>query len=275
MQHVYESVEKIINEHVNSMRSFLISRNLANDVLFCNIKELNTLPQHLVAVPLVSKNTVLGFIACYANESMASKLELLSWLCAHLVVVFEREKHHDEVRQSAVHDALTGLHNRVFLEIVGEQSIAKLCAAKFPCSLLLFDIDNFKLYNDKNGHVAGDKILQDLGTLLLSFCDKNIIVSRYGGEEFVVLLPEAKNDNALEVAEKLRASVAEHVGITISVGVVSCLNSSVSLQKMVQEADIALYKAKSLGKNCCVQRIIVDKNVNVIDAYDANSIGKT
>ncbi len=232
-------------------------------------------PQYFVGVPFLFNKNFVGCVVCYSEESLTNYVEFLSWCCERLVVVLERVRQHFEVKESAVHDFLTGLHNRVFFEIVCEQNIAKLCAEELPCSLFLFDIDDFKLYNDKNGHAAGDKILKDLGSVLSSYFDKKFVVSRYGGEEFVVFLPEIKNDAVVELAEKLRVFVAENVGITISIGVVSCLNSSVSLQKLVQEADIALYKAKSLGKNCCVQRIIVDKNMNVIDVADANSVGTT
>lgn len=272
---VYASVEQVLNQHVSSMRSSLVSESLVNDVLFSNVKERNVIPQHVVAVPLLSKNVVIGFVVCYAQESLSARLELLSWLCERLVVVFDRIKHFSDVKHSALTDALTGVFNRVYFDAMGTKELEKLHSDEQPSSLVLFDIDDFKVFNDTHGHVAGDQLLMGLGQWLLENVDKKNIVCRFGGEEFVVFLPDAKSDVALSVAENFRTAIAEHLEITISVGIVSCLNSSVSLQKMVQEADIALYKAKSSGKNCCVQRIIVDKNLNAIDVNDANEIGKT
>ena len=99
-----------------------------------------------------------------------------------------------------------------------------------------------------------------------SVSPKNAICSRYGGEEFAVVLPLLSQQDAKDVAEKLRASIEQSCELTVSIGMVVCMNSSVSRETLIKEADRALYRAKHTGKNKVVTFVILDKSLGVIDA---------
>jgi diguanylate cyclase (GGDEF)-like protein len=144
-----------------------------------------------------------------------------------------------------------------------------------PTSLIIFDIDDFKLFNDTNGHPEGDRILKEIADVSKSCFDNVDTVCRYGGEEFVVIMPDADPDISLEKAEKLRSQIELNGSLTVSVGLITSLNSEVSAEHLLKEADKALYKAKRSGKNKVVKFVMVDKSLGVIDTEDAASVGKS
>jgi diguanylate cyclase (GGDEF)-like protein len=126
-------------------------------------------------------------------------------------------------------------------------------------SIFLFDIDNFKHYNDTNGHGAGDKLLKELGQLIRGATRKESTIARYGGEEFIVMLPDISKEDAFIYAERLREKVSQHpflnrekqpLGfLSISGGVASFPEDGDSIYKVIHLADMSLYQAKSEGKN--------------------------
>jgi diguanylate cyclase (GGDEF)-like protein len=128
-----------------------------------------------------------------------------------------------------------------------------------PISIFLFDIDNFKHYNDTNGHDEGDKLLRELSEIVRTVTRKNSVIVRYGGEEFIVMLPGITKEDALIYAERLREKIAEYpfmhrenqpLGcVSISGGVASFPIDGDSIYKVIQLADMSLYKAKSEGRN--------------------------
>ncbi|OLN33539.1 diguanylate cyclase [Desulfosporosinus metallidurans] len=135
-------------------------------------------------------------------------------------------------------------------------------------ALAFIDIDLFKKINDTYGHQNGDKILEDLGKILLSSCSYSDIVSRNGGDEFSVLMTDCPRDKLLEVAERIRLAVQEHkfyllngqvISITVSIGVAIYPDTVSDINLIVEKADLALYEAKRAGRN----RVIVDKNALV------------
>jgi len=267
-------VENRIIAQLNSMRAPFITNNLSKDFLFNGLKGLDVFPQNIVALPLLAQKDVIGHLICYSESSLKSNLELFSWLCSKLSIAIQRINKYYAIENSALTDGLTGLHNRIYFEIISNSAL-KARQEKLPTSIILFDIDNFKAFNDTQGHIAGDNILKSLGSLLAEFVPNNFSICRYGGEEFILFLPNTKGEPSFEFAEHMRTKISQTLNITVSVGVCSCLNSSVDVLVMVNEADTALYKAKNSGKNKTVQRIIVDKNLGVIDVQDASSVGKT
>jgi diguanylate cyclase (GGDEF)-like protein len=165
------------------------------------------------------------------------------------------------IREMAVTDELTRLKNRRYLltRLGEEQLRVKRYGSRIGC--ILCDIDHFKLVNDRFGHEAGDIVLKNFADLLSHHCRGGDIVGRWGGEEFLILLPEADIQSTLSVAEKLRAATAQleiyfteqnMIGITASFGV-SCLDSASTIPNdelaVVRAADKALYKAKYAGRN--------------------------
>jgi diguanylate cyclase (GGDEF)-like protein len=121
-----------------------------------------------------------------------------------------------------------------------------------PLSLVMLDIDHFKQVNDTHGHHAGDTVLQRVGRQLSEECRSSDLVSRYGGEEFAILLPETDIEQAYALAERLRVAIAidaDDFRVTASFGVASCPDHGSGPAELVQAADAALYRSKRLGRN--------------------------
>jgi diguanylate cyclase (GGDEF)-like protein len=160
-------------------------------------------------------------------------------------------------RKSVFNDHLTGVANRRAFFEAAELELTRNRRQPRPTSLILLDADHFKRINDQHGHPAGDAVLRALGQLLASMFRQVDVVARVGGEEFAVLLPSCGLDDALAVAERLRAQVARHavvhdggeIGCTISAGVAACEGESLTLEALMKRADQALYAAKAGGRN--------------------------
>ncbi|MDZ7316270.1 MAG: diguanylate cyclase [candidate division KSB1 bacterium] len=176
------------------------------------------------------------------------------------IVQLERAK--ERLKELAVTDGLTSLYNYRFFREALTMEIRRSERHKTPLSLIMFDIDDFKLYNDRHGHLAGDKVLQQLASLVMKNIRRIDVAVRYGGEEFAVILPGTTAENACFVAEKLRGLVENHPfphretqpngRITISVGVASYSPALNTFEALVDCADKRLYMAKARGKNIVV-----------------------
>lgn len=153
-------------------------------------------------------------------------------------------------------DSLTGIHNRrAILSVATGLRQAKQDTS--PLSLLMIDIDHFKRINDSLGHAAGDEVLRKVSSTLRKKCRGTDIVGRYGGEEFLVLMPDTQTDGAMKLAEKLRSAVENIADIptpvTISIGVATTSHAGQTLPEALNHADRALYAAKAAGRNCIRQ----------------------
>lgn len=162
----------------------------------------------------------------------------------------------DRLKTLSMRDHLTGLYNRRVFEAMLEVETRKRSSK--PFSLLLIDLDNFKLINDTYGHGTGDQVLVAIAKMLRLSFRKSDVVSRYGGEEFAVLLPETSPDSARQVAERFRENVAtlslgsgaKKIKPTVSVGIASiAYRFGIEVADVIEEADRALYTAKANGKN--------------------------
>ncbi|WOE69528.1 diguanylate cyclase [Hydrogenimonas thermophila] len=161
------------------------------------------------------------------------------------------------VKESATTDALTGMHNRHYLYEIAEKIMAQSKRLDYPLSLVIFDIDFFKKINDKYGHLAGDKVLKAFASLLMHRMRESDIVVRYGGEEFIAILPETDIKRAFVVIESIRKLVEDmkisiennkEISITISAGIAE-YNRKETLDQLIKRADDALYLAKDRGRN--------------------------
>lgn len=158
-------------------------------------------------------------------------------------------------------DALTGLHNRRHLEMVAEQEIARIRRKGVTCALAVTDIDFFKKINDTQGHDAGDRVLVHIGQLLKAGLRESDTLARWGGEEFVLLMPDTDLANAMAIAERIRLAVENstvdfpsgEIRCTLSFGLAQILPGD-SLADAFSRADAALYRSKSEGRN----RVSVD-----------------
>lgn len=164
------------------------------------------------------------------------------------------------LRSLSLTDALTGLMNRRALEDSLERELARCIRSRAQLCLLMFDVDNFKKFNDSFGHVQGDQVLRKISDLLRKWTRKGDLVARYGGEEFLTILPDTGPVEAIQIAQRLCEGVAEaaweHRAVTASIGVATLDGRTLSTSDFLNEADQALYAAKRRGRNqvCAAQR---------------------
>ena len=177
---------------------------------------------------------------------------------------------------AALTDSLTGLNNRRYLEAHFDAVDDMLAEASKPLSLMVLDVDRFKSFNDTFGHAAGDVVLQGVAGRILSNLRGPDTAVRYGGEEFVILMPDTDYAPALAAAERVCEAVREHpfavpgssgeVEVTISIGVATELAGRRSLSWLIEKADKALYEAKHAGRN----RVIVAREDDVSEPESAD-----
>ena len=163
-----------------------------------------------------------------------------------------------EVRENSVRDGLTGCYNRTHALEVIDTELRRARRSQSPIALIMFDLDRFKDVNDRYGHLCGDAVLATVGRRMKEVLRGSDLKCRYGGEEFLVLLPETPLDGGTRVAEALRRDIADasiHWGtdtlaITASFGVTVALPNEVNTAALLARVDAALYRAKDEGRNC-------------------------
>lgn len=238
--------------------------------LFLFLVTANTIQsglKHGMAIACVSSVGILMIdLICYPNVVINRYFEddlilagifiLTAWPLGYYVKV--EQEHIQRLTQMANCDGLTGVYNhRFFHDKVAEKMVIARENHK-PLSILFMDIDNFKYYNDLNGHQKGDEVLRIIGKLLGEIIGERGIVARYGGEEFAVILPDI-NENVMEMAEHIRKSVEETYiigqenqptgNLTISIGIASYPENATNDIELIKSADDALYRAKFFNKN--------------------------
>lgn len=165
----------------------------------------------------------------------------------YLLLSSDREK--EEFAQLSVKDGLTGVYNRRFFNVFMNGKINKIKNYTDKFSILMVDIDDFKKFNDREGHLAGDKILKEIAKLFQDSVREGDTVFRYGGEEFVIFLGHVDKKGASIAAERIRTLVNLYEPTTISVGISTFPDDASDFQELVSRADSAMYKAKESGKN--------------------------
>lgn len=156
-------------------------------------------------------------------------------------------------------DPLTGLHNRRWLEEILERTVERHARDGHPLAVIMLDVDHFKAFNDRYGHLAGDCALRAVGETVASHLRGTDLAARYGGEELVLVLPETNLQQAVEVADRVRGSVSGTPindtegrplpGLTLSAGIAALDPQRADPHALLSEADQALYRAKSAGRN--------------------------
>jgi diguanylate cyclase (GGDEF)-like protein len=169
----------------------------------------------------------------------------------------EIQKQHLKLEDQVIRDSLTGLYNRRYLDERLERDLARAKRYGFPVSLAMIDLDYFKQINDTYGHRAGDEVLKTLGSMLQATSREGDIPCRYGGEEFIVVLPRMPLGIATKRAEewriafdKLKINAGDaHIHSTMSIGLATFPDHADSAGELIELADKALYRAKSAGRN--------------------------
>ena len=202
----------------------------------------------LAILPLVFQKESIGYIAFDASH-----LEFSSAIARQLVATFKSARLYAEVVELSLTDALTGLQNRRYFDIALKNEVDRSRRFTRGLAVIMIDIDRFKEYNDTFGHPAGDEALKYVSACLFDNRRKADVVARIGGEEFAVILPETNLGGALDVANRIRASIANESRfrrqLTVSLGITELSKTEDSLETLIQQADKALYEAKHTGRN--------------------------
>jgi len=260
----FEAMDDAVIKQIAATKAPIFVSAIKDDFMFS--KFAGELSGCLAAFPL-NINGSAGAVILYSEQRLESQGELAAALAIRLAKTLSAAHLFTQAQQCAVSDLLTGLYNKAYFTEALKNEIAQAVRFKRPTSLIMFDFDNFKQFNDTKGHPAGDKLLKDIGAITRENVRPSDICCRYGGEEFTIILPETMPEQAKEIAERLRKIVEDRFNLetTISLGICGCINSSVNHEKMISEADKALYRAKQVGKNTVMMRVIVDKNLGVVE----------
>ncbi|WP_127568197.1 sensor domain-containing diguanylate cyclase [Paenibacillus xylaniclasticus] len=257
------SLPSFENEQISSDYGFtgLVYRS-QEPVIVSDYWQTNSIPSRwmeesgsrsLIAAPILVGSEVAGVILVGHRSPhyfSYDNFKLLQVLSSHIGLAMSNASLHAEVRRMVITDHLTGLSARHYLNdrIVRKQR-------KDRCgSLIVVDIDKFKEVNDSHGHLVGDRILIQVSEIIRSVIRDTDIAARWGGEEMAVYLPEIRKDQAFRVAERIRVQVESKTNpsVTVSCGVSEWTfeDNRISVESLFYRADMALYQAKKLGRNC-------------------------
>ena len=205
-----------------------------------------------IIIPLKARYTVVGVLYLYLPADFdidENRLHLLSSIGSQIGIAIDNSRLYEETKASSLLDPLTGLANRRIMDIFLEKYFAVAQRSGTPLSVIMLDIDHFKTYNDTLGHASGDRLLANLGKLLLNIIRETDLAVRYGGEEFLILLPETDLIGAAKIAERIREVIDASLAVTVSLGVASYSHGINKQEKILKKADEALSVAKHNGRN--------------------------
>lgn len=243
--------------------------------LFSDSFEKGVLKQILV-VPLSVDKRLLGVILVgwqrFVSPERLERLSFAALMAQQIALGLEKANLYGQVKAMALSDGLTGLANRRNFDMFLRTELRRAASLRRPLSLIMFDLDKFKSYNDTYGHLIGDKLLAQVGEIMRHNVRSIDFPARYGGEEFSIILPECGNSEAIAIAEKLRQIVettqfpdnmATHTArITASLGVATydpeIALSPPDMEKIISVADKALYQAKQQGRNRVVSAGVIE-----------------
>ena len=220
-------------------------------------KQSSLSTEKITFIPLKVAQNTLGMMALVGTQKLKrNHLKLLSTMTNQMALALKNATEHQRIQELAITDDLTGLHNRRAFQKFLDRELRRSKRYEKPLSLIMLDVDGFKKINDTFGHQAGDKVLKSLATSLQGAVRDIDFVARYGGDEFAVILPETKADEAAILAERLQKMIKDcpiniggsHQSITLSAGVTDISKELVDTERtLVNRADKVLYISKELG----------------------------
>jgi diguanylate cyclase (GGDEF)-like protein len=238
----------------------LISPIMGPDDILLPIRPDKSIHSFL-GVPVVFREQVTGLIALYnfsARSFTGDDARVAELFASQVAIALDNSQRIKQMEKQAVTDQLTGLYNRRAFAGMAAKEVGRARRYQRPLALILFDIDHFKGVNDTYGHLFGDHVLRVLTERVTKTTRGTDIVCRYGGEEFIVLMPEAGRDEALAMAERLREEISRMtvvteggtLSLTISLGIASLDPAGEDdLESLISRADRAMYQAKAAGRN--------------------------
>ena len=216
-------------------------------------------PKEVIIEPVKFKNVPIAVILLAKAEPFQGEtVRQLAIFTQSLAVALHNALEHEQLQKLAALDPLTGILNRRFGMVRLHEEYARSVRRGIPLAVMMFDIDHFKQVNDTYGHVVGDRVLRNVSGQLRQGIREGDILLRYGGEEFLVILPGANKEDALTIAERVRHLVREHatsfgdnqISVTISIGIDSMPETAINGEhELIANADEALYCSKKTGRD--------------------------
>jgi diguanylate cyclase (GGDEF)-like protein len=221
-----------------------------------------------VSVPMKFASETIGVLnisdKTTGEEFTEQDMDVLNYFSSHASIALKTSNYYnmaEKMKELSIKDHLTGIFNKRYLQERFEEEIHRSERYDLVFSFAIFDIDYFKIFNDTEGHLAGDNVLKGVARIAHGCLRANDIVARFGGEEFAVLMPQTDNKKkeAFVVAERIRENIRASLtrkwenfpypSITVSIGIASFPDDGRSMDELIESADKALYKAKALGKD--------------------------
>ncbi len=217
----------------------------------------------ILVVPLVSAGRPNGFLIILKKGAEKvwgpKERKRASFVAEHIAIAYDNAGKYEEAQQLIFVDSLTNLYNSTYLHKILEKELKRSSRLNLPVSLLFIDIDDFKVVNDTNNHLVGSRTLVEVGAAILKCVREVDTVVRYGGDEYVVILVDAGSEQALIIAERIRAIMEQscfqkdegiEIRLTVSIGISTYPVHTRDQRELIRIADMAMYKAKDISKNC-------------------------
>jgi len=237
--------------------------------------------QSIVAVPVKFRDTCLGVIElinCYGKEGFQERdLKLLEALADFAAIALENARHVKRIHELTITDDCTSLYNARHMTFILDTEIYRSKRYNYEFSLVFIDLDHFKQVNDTHGHLVGSRLLGEIGEALKTHCRLIDFAFRYGGDEFVILLPQTLKDNALNVARRLHRLVRDtvwlekeglNIHVTASIGVAAYPQDSRTKEGVMHLADEAMYLVKNTNRDS-----VAAANMGILSPQPAENPG--
>ena len=264
----HKETERAVLMEVIRKRAIVVINDIKNDTIVFHVKNEEALS--LVALPILDEQNFVAVLYIYDEKGSLQKqgLEVLSSFLKKAAPAVANAIKYNVMKKRSMTDYLTETYNRSYFL---DRLRYELKRMKKFLSVIMLDIDFFKKYNDTNGYIAGDIVLKEPAQVLKENLRPFDTLGRYGGEEFIIILPEVENKEATEVCERLRSAVEKYgfkykelqpeKNVTISLGLTTTVTKDIEINEIIHEADKNLYQSKNNGKNRVTNSIILSKDM--------------
>jgi len=258
----YKFGEDIFGKVVETGK-YIYVPNMAEDIRFSYHPGNQLKSGSFLSIPLIPEDNrpigVLNLERKAINGFSLRELHLFEKIADQIAKVIDKSLLFQHTKELSITDELTGIYNRRYFNQRYEREVMRALRYRRPLTIVMFDIDHFKVYNDMNGHLLGDEVIRKVSHTIDSIIRKADILARYGGEEFVLILPEITKARGFQAAEKFRKTIErthfKHEEtqpggrLTISLGLATLPDDATDVKTLLELADKALYMAKENGRN--------------------------